>query len=60
MATAHGYGAPVKAENRYGDGESEATRDLLREYRKSREQILRYAQDDRFAGNALYGRRPLS
>jgi hypothetical protein len=29
MATARGYGAPAKAESRYGDGASEATKDLL-------------------------------
>src|SRR6266511_3586296 len=34
-------------QSRYGDGASAATRDLPREYRKSREQILRFTQDDR-------------
>jgi hypothetical protein len=29
MATARGYGAPAKAESRYGDGASEATKDPL-------------------------------
>ncbi len=28
MATARGYGSPAKAESRYGDGASAATRDL--------------------------------
>jgi hypothetical protein len=28
MATARGYGSPAKAESRYGDGASAATKDL--------------------------------
>jgi hypothetical protein len=32
MATARGYGSPAKAESRYGDGASGATRDLLRQW----------------------------
>jgi hypothetical protein len=30
MATARGYGSPAKAESRFGDGASEATKDLRR------------------------------
>jgi hypothetical protein len=29
MATARGYGSPAKAESRYGNGASEATKNLL-------------------------------
>jgi hypothetical protein len=46
MATARGYGSPAKAESRYGDGASEATKDLSFLFARKTE-IPRFAQDDR-------------
>jgi hypothetical protein len=41
-----GYGSPAKAESRYGDGASEATKDL-RFLLARKTEILHFAQDDR-------------
>jgi len=51
MATARGYGSPAKAESRYGDGTSEAARDLLLSWKRESRSFasLRQYGNDRLA-----------